>query len=86
MAVFLGTVWGQMVCKELGWEWCALTRQGSDEFLAIASPDRAYAMSPVGYLGQQISPQAENTVALLFNMLRAGKLPPARARQYRMLS
>ena len=85
MSVALGSVWGHLLTKEAGWEWCALSRDGA-EFLAVVSPDRACAISPVGFIGQQLAGDGDDTVVLLFNMIRAGKLPKAAPGEYRMLS
>jgi hypothetical protein len=77
-----------MLCKTCGWEWCGLTREGGEESLAVVSHDRAYAVSPNDFLKDQLtrnSPEADNTVALLYNTIRAGNLPSARPGSYRML-
>jgi hypothetical protein len=71
------------------WQWVGLTRGGDEEFLALVSPDRAFAISPVDFmihLLTQSGPEADNTTRLLFNMIVAGKLPKSKPRGYRMLS
>ena len=85
--VSLGMLWGEMLCKEAGWEWCGLSRDGGEGFLALVSHDRAYVVSPNDFITGQLTPHpgADNTVLLLFNMIRAGTLPRAKPGSYEML-
>ena len=85
MTVSFGSVWGHMVCREAGWEWCSLSYRGSDEFLAIVSPDRACFVSPVGFVDEKLDPETDNTILLLFNLIRAGRLPRSQPGAYRVL-
>ena len=85
ISVALGSVWGHLLTKETSWEWCGLSLDGA-EFLAVVSPDRACAISPVGFIQQQLAGDSDDTVILLFNMIRGGNLPNAAPGEYRMLS
>ncbi|PZU98903.1 MAG: hypothetical protein DCE90_03610 [Pseudanabaena sp.] len=76
VAYAFGSLWGDQVKNELHWDWiyldCGL------EGYAIASPDRSIVNFPHHYIYRIISdPTQDNSIALLFNMLRAGRLPNA---------
>jgi hypothetical protein len=86
-AIDLGSLWGQSVCDALGWEWCAV-RDGDTEIFSVAAPDRSYFVAPLHFMQKQLGRRgadAEITSLLLFNMLKAGNLPPARAKDYQAL-
>ena len=81
-AIALGCLWGQTVCDALGWEWC-LVKKGDAKIFSVASPNRSHFVPPMQFLQDQIrrrGADAEITTLLLFNVLVAGDLPPARAR------
>jgi hypothetical protein len=93
MAVSFGSLWGQMLCGAVGWDWIGLSRDGDESFLALASPDRAHAIAPLNLMTSNLMPDVnddstppQNTVRLTFNMIEAGKLPPSRPKAYLMLS
>jgi hypothetical protein len=90
MTVSLGSLWGVLLVNATPWRWCELLRGDADEgFLALVSPDAAYAISPVDFftkLMTQSPDHPDNTVHLLFNMIVAANLPPSRAGAYKMLS
>lgn len=83
LAVNLGSLWGHSVCTTVGWEWC-FAKVGGREFYAIAPPNRAHVLAPMAFLQQQLRkrPPEDNTSLLLFNMIKAGKLPAAKAKAY----
>jgi hypothetical protein len=75
VALELGCAWGQSVCDALGWQWRAITREGSTAY-AVVSPDLACFVPPMIYLERQLTQrgrETDNTTLLLFNMLKAGE-------------
>ncbi|WP_218508835.1 hypothetical protein [Variovorax sp. dw_308] len=75
----LGTVWGNQVVREFGWEWICMTL-GEAEHFVVASPDRALVVFAHEYVWKCLeSNDIECSVALSFDLMRAGaiKAPPA---------
>jgi hypothetical protein len=86
-AYALGSLWGDEVRRACGWEWVHLQTESGFEGWAVASPDRAYTCLPHHFVfGKLTDSESDNTIALLFNMIDAGSLPPASPGQYVMLS
>lgn len=71
-------VFGDLLCRELGWQWSALQQGDEGPWLAIASTDRSCAIPVQAYVERQLK-LTERTLRLAFNMLRAGQLPSAPA-------
>jgi hypothetical protein len=88
LALDLGCLWAQTVCDIAGWQWCELKYPERPVTYAIVNPDRSRAIVPMAYMARQINqrgPTADNTTLLLFNTLKANKLPPTRPKSYKML-
>ena len=84
-----GALWGEQVNRALGWEWVWLTEAEDQqyEYYAVVSPGREHYISPFFLLTHYIMRAKEDdTSVLLFNMLKAGMLPPSRPRGYLELS
>lgn len=72
----LGAAYGDLICRTLGWHWAEL-RQGRDlAWVAVSPPERTHALALAPFMRRQIEAPA-STHELLFNMLKAGHLPPA---------
>ena len=69
-------IFGELICRVHGWSWVELRQSGGGRWVAVASPRATHALAVVPYVRQQIDTEAP-TVALLFNMISAGQLPPA---------
>ena len=84
LAVNLGCLWGQTVCDELGWQWCALRLGDGRESIVIVTPNRSHVVSPMDFVQRQLRkrPRGENTSMLLFEMLKGKSLGRARAKSY----
>ncbi len=81
----LGAAWGTAVIKEFGWQWTCVEYEGQD-FFAVVAPDRAYGCLPFNNIYTLLTDsQADNCAILLFNMIKAGNLPPSDANRYQML-
>ena len=74
----LGCLWGQAVCDQLGWEWAAVTLEPESELYGLVTPSRSHVIFPLHYMQELLSdPEKDQTCLLLYNMLKAGSLPPA---------
>lgn len=67
-------VFGDLLCRALGWQWAMLRRGDDAPCLAVVTADRACAV-PLHRFAQRQFVLKERTLRLLFNMLRAGQLP-----------
>jgi hypothetical protein len=81
-AVNVGCLWGQTICDAAGWEWCFVKG-----LFVVASKDRAHMVAPMHFVQEQLKKRApqENTSALLFNMIKARRLPRATSKSYLMI-
>lgn len=85
-ALAIGCLWGQTVCNRLKWQWAYVTIEGNDIF-GIVSPKREYVIFPMVYIKNLLkSPEVDQTSLLIYNMLKAGKLPPSEENKYLVLS
>jgi hypothetical protein len=78
-AASMGVLWGMAVCRVAGWQWRAFILDGV-QTLGIISPNSAHAVATTNYMYFLLAQQGDavdNTVKLLFNMIRESKLPPS---------
>jgi hypothetical protein len=86
-AISLGCLWGQAVCDRLGWEWAAISLEPGSEFYGVVSPSRSHVIFPLHYMQELLGdPERDQTSLLLYNMLKAGSLPPANSHEYNVLA
>ena len=79
-AFTMGTLWGDLACDSLHWQWVHLTLPAPDEKdgYAVASPDRAWVIFPHAMFHRLLADKsADNTVAITFDRIKAGELPAA---------
>jgi hypothetical protein len=74
----LAAAFGEAVAHVTGWQWRRYLWQGA-QYFALASPDATLVHVPLIFLARQLTPAAEVTALLLFNMLAAGERPHAPA-------
>ncbi len=77
--LILGSLWGEQLVRELGWQWAAVTFHEHDDAKAVGvfSPDRALAIYPFHFIYGCLENGAEVTILLAFNLLVDGsKVPP----------
>lgn len=85
-AYALGSLWGDELCRAFKWEWVHLQTEGGFEGWAVVSPDRSYACFPHRFIFAKLAdPGSDNSIALLFNMIEAGDMPPSSPRKYLVL-
>lgn len=73
LAIDLGTLWGQVLCDEAGWEWRSLVIGNKPAVYCVAKPDRSHCISPTHFLLRMLQlkgPDAENTTLLTYNLLK----------------
>jgi hypothetical protein len=81
----LACLWGNQVCRGLGWEWVDLIIDG-DEYYSIVSPQRNYAILPLLLFKDYLTIEdRDNTSLLIYNMLVANKFSPANPGDYKLL-
>jgi hypothetical protein len=86
VALSLGILWGNQVARALGWQWTCLLQNGQ-EYFALVPIDRAYTLYPFYWMRQFLEDERkDNTIILLFNVLKAGRLPPSTPGTYYALS
>ena len=85
-AFWLAIAWGESVVRSLGWQWVILEDCRGASSVAVASPDRSIAVVPVQFIERiATDPKADPSSQLLFNMIRAGKVPKAAAGKLKLL-
>lgn len=78
MAFWLAFAWGDILVRELHWEWVMLEGEKTRKSIAVASPSRAHAVPVVQYMERlAMNENADQNSQLLYNMISADKLPPA---------
>lgn len=78
----LGSLWGNQIVRQFGWEWTCI-RQNGRGLHAVVAPDRSAAVFPTYFLKACLDdPRVDCTAVLAFNMMDAGKLPALPAQGY----
>lgn len=78
LSTVLGSLWGEQLVRELGWQWAAVTFRDSPDAKAVGvfSPDRALAIYPFHFVFGCIDDGCPVTISLAFNMLVDGSRIP----------
>jgi hypothetical protein len=81
--LYFGSLWGEQIVKQFGWEWARVEFGDGSATFGVVSPDRSLVIYPLDFmLGCMQNPGVDVTVALSFNMLLAGSVPTMRRRSY----
>ena len=77
LAVDLGVLWGDELCRVAGWTWCYLTDETGLEGPAVSPADQSVVVLPVHFIHRALSDDQRQPLAL-FKQLTSGKLtaPP----------
>ncbi len=87
LAIDIGALWGDALCKTKKWEWCCVRPTADQEIYAICSMNRSHAVDPIGLVHRILSSRrVPNNSLLLFNMIVSGPLPKASDQVYFWLS
>ena len=82
-AYALGTLWGDELRRAFKWEWVYLQTDGGFEGWAVVSPNRSHVCFPHHFIfGKLANPESDNTIALVFNMIGAGRVPSSSPGKY----
>lgn len=75
---FLGTLWGEAMVKEFGWNWSKVIFHEYDdaEAVGVFSPDRSLAIYPFHFIYGCVENDAPVTIMLAFNILKDGSRVP----------
>ncbi len=78
LALKLGSLWGQQLVTNLGWQWATVTFGGDAQAQAVGvfSPDYSLAIYPFHFVLGCLANQAPVTIALAYNMLVDGRRIP----------
>jgi hypothetical protein len=75
--VFFGALWGEQLVNALGWQWTNVEHGQGEPVVAVAAPDRSLVIYPFHFLASRLGDKGlDVTVALAFNMLVDGAIPP----------
>ena len=79
LSLTLGSLWGEQLVRDLGWQWAGVTFHDHDDSKAVGvfAPDRALAIYPFHFVYGCLENGAPVTILLSYNMLKDGtKIPP----------
>ena len=82
-SVSLGSLWGQVVCDQMGWTWVLFKEDNHEEQYAVVPPDRAHLIFPMLFISDLLDdPAIEQNSLLLYEAIKSGTLPLADSRDY----
>jgi hypothetical protein len=83
-ALPLGSLWGEQMVREFGWEWASVTfhDKGDSKATGVFTKDRSLAVYPWHFVYGCLQNGATVTILLAFNMLAAGKITDLAPGQY----
>jgi hypothetical protein len=74
---FMGSLWGEQLVRQFGWEWKTITFHEHEDSMApgVVSPDRSLAIYPIHFIIGCINDSSvDATILLSFNMLKENKV------------
>jgi hypothetical protein len=76
-ALPLGSLWGQQLVRQFGWEWSGVVfhDRGDTKAIGVFTKDRSLAIYPWHFVFGCLENNATVTILLSFNMLLAGRIP-----------
>ncbi len=83
-AIPLGSLWGQQMVRQFGWEWSGVVfhDHGDTRTIGVFAKDRSLAIYPWHFVFGCLENDATVTILLSFNMLAAGKVPARKRGEY----
>jgi hypothetical protein len=85
-AIELGYLVGHVFCESQSWEWCIVSAAQEDDSICICNPNRALAIEPIEWVYRLLVEDVPLNCLLTYNMIDAGRLPPARPDSYTRLN
>jgi hypothetical protein len=81
--LLFGSLWGEQLVKQFGWEWVQVNFHDGSFAYGVVSRDRSLATFPLEFmLGCLQDPGVDVTVELAFNLLLSGEVPRMPRRSY----
>jgi hypothetical protein len=81
--LIFGSLWGEQLVRQIGWEWAFVDVGDGSRALGVVSQDRSFVVYPLDFmLDCMQDANVDVTVALSFNMLMAGSVPKLPPRSY----
>lgn len=85
-ALELGCLWGFAICRQMKWQWAFVTIEGEGIY-SIVSPAREYVIFPMLFMQKLLADtNSDQTSLLIYNVIKAGRLPASQERSYLVLS
>jgi hypothetical protein len=86
LSTCLGVLLGEELCRCSGWSWAYLVFEDGFEGLAVSDSRQGLAMLPIHYVyGLLMDPAADNTLSMLFSMIRQNETPEVDPGAWRIL-
>ena len=85
-AIELGYLVGHVFWVGQSWEWCIVSAPQEEDAICICNPNRALAIEPIEWVYRLLAEDAPLNCLLTYNMIAAGRLPPARPDSYTRLN
>jgi hypothetical protein len=84
--VSLGTLWGQIICDQVGWTWASIKTEGVSDVFGVVSPNRSHLIFPLHHINVLLlDPSREQNSLTLYNDLKARVLPPSKEHAYTVI-
>ena len=84
-AFWLAFAWGQTLVEELGWQWMMLEDEAGHKTSAVVSPNKSHAVPVLQFMEKLATEQEDTTSQLLYNMIVAGDLSPAKPGELKIM-
>lgn len=85
-SVSLGSLWGQLICDQIGWTWAFVKMGDGKEYYGVVSPNRSHLIFPIHHIQELlIDPAREQNSLALYHSIKSGALPPSKEREYLVL-
>ncbi len=85
-SVSLGSLWGQVICDQMGWTWVAIVTDPLNLNYAVVSSNRSHIIYPLHFIKDLLAdPAREQNSLALYMQVRTGALPPANDHEYSLL-
>lgn len=86
VSVALGSLWGQVICDQMGWTWVLVKMEDENEYYGVVTPNRSHLIFPLNFISDLIDdPKREQCSLTLYAAIRNGELPESSERKYVVL-
>ena len=86
LATCLGVLFGEELCRVVGWSWAQLTLDDGFDGLVVSDEEHGLAMLPIHYVyGLLSSTDQDNTLGMMFQMICRQELPAVSPNSWKIL-